>query len=117
MSRCVACLFYDRQSARAADERGLQWGLCRRDAPRLHPLNGKTHAVEGVWPTVRDDDWCGEWRAQGQPVIADLVGRPASSPAVPPLPAAPAVVRAMPVQGGAAAIAAGYKPTPGKPAR
>ena len=28
----------------------------------LHPAPGKTYQIEGVWPTVRDDDWCGEWK-------------------------------------------------------
>ena len=64
MSQCLNCQFYDRKSQRAADARGLQWGLCRREAPLLNPVNQKAHAIEGVWPTVRDDDWCGRWEAQ-----------------------------------------------------
>jgi hypothetical protein len=29
----------------------------------LHPINQKSFMIEGVWPHVRDDDWCGEWTA------------------------------------------------------
>jgi len=39
------------------------WGQCRRTSPHLNPLSAKSYLVEGVWPMVRDDDWCGEWRA------------------------------------------------------
>ncbi len=28
----------------------------------LHPINAKSYMIEGVWPHVRDDDWCGEWK-------------------------------------------------------
>jgi hypothetical protein len=28
----------------------------------LNPSNTKSYMIEGVWPTVRDDDWCGEWK-------------------------------------------------------
>jgi len=35
--------------------------------------------VEGVWPLVRDDDWCGEWHAPARvsvvPARARLVPR------------------------------------------
>jgi hypothetical protein len=37
------------------------WGQCRRQAPQLNPVTAKAYVVEGVWPLVRDDDWCGEW--------------------------------------------------------
>lgn len=62
MEKCIACNFYDR-GGKDADSRGLQWGQCRRSAPRLHPINQKTYMIEGVWPSVRDDDWCGDWKA------------------------------------------------------
>jgi hypothetical protein len=29
----------------------------------LSPVNAKVSMIEGVWPTIRDDDWCGEWKA------------------------------------------------------
>lgn len=65
MERCVGCQFYDRGNSQA-DTRGIQWGQCRRSAPRLHPVNQKTFMIEGVWPHVRDDDWCGEWKASAR---------------------------------------------------
>jgi hypothetical protein len=41
----------------------------------LNPVNPKPYMIEGIWPTVRDDDWCGEWkilarRVDGRPVEA-----------------------------------------------
>jgi hypothetical protein len=59
----MACSYYDRQAGKETDARGVQWGQCRRSAPMLHPINQKTYMIEGVWPHVRDDDWCGEWKA------------------------------------------------------
>lgn len=29
----------------------------------LHSIAGRASSTEGVWPQVRDDDWCGEWQA------------------------------------------------------
>jgi len=63
VDKCMGCHYYDRQPGSQADSRGIQWGQCRRSAPRLHPVNQKTFMIEGVWPHVRDDDWCGEYRA------------------------------------------------------
>jgi hypothetical protein len=40
----------------------------------LNPVTAKAYVVEGVWPLVRDDDWCGEWRVLTrmiEPLIAD----------------------------------------------
>lgn len=120
MSQCLTCQYYDRKSARAADARGLQWGLCRRDAPHLNTVNAKAHAIEGIWPTVRDDDWCGQWQAQRRVPASEA--RPVSIQ--PPADHALNIrtqqghgPRTLPMQGGAAAIAAGYKPTPAKPAK
>ena len=124
MSQCLTCHYYDRKSARAADARGLQWGLCRRDPPHLNSLNAKSHTIEGVWPTVRDDDWCGQWQAQQRPGVAEtaVVARPLAQPTLPHrAPADVPTQQGMPLaarnlaHGGAAAIAAGYKPTAGKP--
>lgn len=61
MERCTTCQFYDRQ--RRGSESAANAGQCRRQAPALSPLNQKSYMIEGVWPTVRDDDWCGEWKA------------------------------------------------------
>ncbi|MGE5171109.1 MAG: hypothetical protein ACM3JC_12165 [Rudaea sp.] len=62
MEKCVACQFYDRDEARSADK-GVRWGKCRRGVPIVHPVSAKSYMVEGIWPHVRDDDWCGEWAA------------------------------------------------------
>lgn len=65
MHKCVACQHYDRNEAEA-EERGVRWGQCRRTGPIANPLSAKTYMVEGVWPHVRDDDWCGEWTASNR---------------------------------------------------
>jgi hypothetical protein len=80
-------MYYDRKSARAGESRGLQWGLCRRDSPRLNPVNPKMHAIEGVWPTVRDDDWCGRWHAQARRATEPVTsGATLGGAAVSPMP-------------------------------
>ena len=62
MEKCVACQFYDRNDARVEDK-GVRWGKCRRTGPIVNPVSAKAYMVEGIWPSVRDDDWCGEWVA------------------------------------------------------
>ena len=62
MEKCQVCQFYDRQNAKSNDGQLTQWGQCRRASPMLHPINAKSYMIEGVWPHVRDDDWCGEWK-------------------------------------------------------
>ncbi len=62
MERCVSCQYYDRQNGKASDGKSMHSGPCRRAAPKLNPVNPKSYLIEGVWPTVRDDDWCGEWK-------------------------------------------------------
>lgn len=63
MDKCIGCQYFDRQNGKQAETRGgTQWGQCRRTAPMLHPINQKSYMIEGVWPHVRDDDWCGEWK-------------------------------------------------------
>ena len=63
MDKCVACQFYDRNEIEAEDK-GVRWGKCRRTGPIVHPVSAKAYMVEGIWPHVRDDDWCGEWVAE-----------------------------------------------------
>ena len=63
MDKCMGCCFYDRQQGNTTDSRGVSWGQCRRTAPALHPINQKSFMIEGVWPHVRDDDWCGEHKS------------------------------------------------------
>jgi hypothetical protein len=63
VEKCQVCQFYDRQNVKSNDGKSAtQWGQCRREAPMLHPINAKSYMIEGVWPHVRDDDWCGEWK-------------------------------------------------------
>jgi len=62
VEKCVNCEYYDRRRARPTDGKAPMWGQCRRHSPHLNPVTAKTYVVEGVWPLVRDDDWCGEWR-------------------------------------------------------
>lgn len=66
MKKCLNCQFYDRRDGRSTDGRTTMWGQCRRHSPLLSPHTAQTakaHVVEGIWPVVRDDDWCGEWFA------------------------------------------------------
>lgn len=62
VEKCVNCEFYDRRHARPLDGKAPMWGQCRRHSPRLNPATAKAYVVEGAWPLVRDDDWCGEWK-------------------------------------------------------
>ena len=66
MKKCQNCQFYDRKNGRSTDGRTTMWGQCRRHSPMLSPQaaqSAKAYVVEGIWPVVRDDDWCGEWFA------------------------------------------------------
>jgi len=89
VEKCVNCQYYDRHSARPSDGKAqVMWGQCRRHSPHLNPLgpsSKKAHMVEGVWPLVRDDDWCGEWRTPARvsvaPPRARLVPRAAEAAA------------------------------------
>ena len=62
VEKCINCRFYDRRHAKPLDGKAPLWGQCRRHAPRLNPVTAKAYVVEGIWPLVRDDDWCGEWK-------------------------------------------------------
>lgn len=62
VEKCVNCQYYDRRRARPTDGKAPMWGQCRKHSPHLNPLTAKAYVVEGVWPLVRDDDWCGEWK-------------------------------------------------------
>jgi hypothetical protein len=86
--------------------------------------------IEGVWPTVRDDDWCGEWKALVRRVdpsrLSDVLGAPLPAmpasatplpgsgppPAMPPMPpprvnvqAARAALSALGIEGRASGLA------------
>jgi hypothetical protein len=106
VEKCINCQFYDRKHAKPLDGKAPLWGQCRRHSPRLNPITAKTYVVEGVWPLVRDDDWCGEWKILSRMVeewIPEVpaVGREEAPPivssrgspavlAVPPMPVAAA---------------------------
>ncbi len=106
MERCLSCQYYDRQNAKDLDGKAPQWGQCRRTAPALSPINVKSYMIEGVWPTVRDDDWCGEYKSGGvrrpEPRVGDLMtaslgaaagsAQPALQPRIVPRPAASATL-------------------------
>ena len=66
VEKCLNCQFYDRRNARPTDGRVAMWGQCRRHSPHLNPLSARSYLVEGVWPLIRDDDWCGEWKVSTQ---------------------------------------------------
>jgi hypothetical protein len=87
VEKCVNCQFYDRRNARSTDARASMWGQCRRHPAHLNPLSVKSHNVEGVWPLVRDDDWCGEWKASTPASIS----RTQSTPRIHELPVTAAV--------------------------
>jgi len=92
VEKCVGCHFYDRNAGKQTDARGVQWGQCRRSAPMLHPINQKSYMIEGVWPHVRDDDWCGEWKSAGRRAetrVPDAVHSGPLLPASNPSPFAP----------------------------
>jgi hypothetical protein len=72
VKKCQNCQFYDRKDGRTTDGRTTMWGQCRRHSPLLSPQppqSAKTYVVEGIWPVVRDDDWCGEWFAPAPSVL------------------------------------------------
>ena len=94
MDKCAGCQFYDRQTGKQTDSRGVQWGQCRRSAPMLHPINQKSYMIEGVWPHVRDDDWCGEWKSAGRRAETRLPDSLSAGPLLPiGSPASPFVPR------------------------
>jgi hypothetical protein len=72
MDRCVTCQFFDRHDARGGEAKSQQWGQCRRGPPMLNPVNNKPHMIEGIWPHVRADDWCGEYKGLAKRLDAQL---------------------------------------------
>ena len=82
MDKCMSCQYYDRKLAKGAAGGAPSWGQCRRSAPLLNPVNAKSYMIEGVWPTVRDDDWCGEWKILARRVdsrVAEALNAPLMS--------------------------------------
>ena len=79
MDKCMTCQFYDRKHAKGSAGAAPSLGQCRRSAPQLNPLTAKSYMIEGVWPTVRDDDWCGEWKILARRVdsrVAEALNAP-----------------------------------------
>jgi hypothetical protein len=95
VEKCVNCQYYDRRRARPTDGKAPMWGQCRRHSPQLNPITAKAYVVEGVWPLVRDDDWCGEWRVLtriAEEPLPETVALPTEdAPAAVPARARPAV--------------------------
>jgi hypothetical protein len=87
VEKCINCRFYDRRHAKPLDGKAPLWGQCRRHAPQLNPnpLTSKAYVVEGIWPLVRDDDWCGEWKIIVHVVEESQPNAPATDD-LPPLP-------------------------------
>jgi hypothetical protein len=82
MEKCMSCQFYDRKAGKGSAGGAPSWGQCRRSAPLLNPVNAKSYMIEGVWPTVRDDDWCGEWKLLARRVdsrVAEALNAPLMS--------------------------------------
>jgi len=97
MERCTGCQYYDRHRGNG-DGKSANAGQCRRGAPQLSPINQKSYMIEGVWPTVREDDWCGEWKASARRAdparsdparVHDLLGTPLPTSLSSPLPMSP----------------------------
>lgn len=55
---CKTCRFY--QPHKKGNGADLEVGFCRRYAPR-HVSGVGTGYEEILWPTVTEDDWCGEY--------------------------------------------------------
>ena len=47
--KCADCKFF---------QEVFKWGLCRRNPP---VANLESDSVNGTWPEVNDNDWCGEF--------------------------------------------------------
>ena len=95
MERCMTCMYYDRNKA-GGDAKAGNAGECRRNGPSLSPINQKSYMIEGVWPTVRDDDWCGEWKALQRRVDTSRIGDVFGTPLTSPLPSGGAPPRVTP---------------------
>src|SRR4030095_8247724 len=113
VEKCQQCQFYDRQNVRPTDGKVTQWGQCRRESPMLHPINAKAYMIEGVWPHVRDDDWCGEWKMATRRVetrITEVSTGPLIPGANPPAPLSPA----MPARAAAMSTLSSISPSPSR---
>ena len=109
MDKCTTCQFYDRKNAKGSAGGAPSWGQCRRSSPQLNPINAKSYMIEGVWPTVRDDDWCGEWKILARRVdsrVAEALNAPLmSGPQSLSTPRAPLTTGAVPLASNAGTTA------------
>jgi hypothetical protein len=103
VEKCINCEYYDRRRARPTDGKAPMWGQCRRHSPHLNPATAKAYVVEGVWPLVRDDDWCGEYKTLTR-MIEELLPE-AAALAPEDAPSSPSRSRMMPASAGAAETA------------
>lgn len=53
---CANCLFFEALQSDEEDDLGGEYGQCRRAPPVLV----EPGAMNGVWPVIREDNWCGE---------------------------------------------------------
>jgi len=108
VEKCVNCQYYDRRRARPTDGKAPMWGQCRKHSPHLNPVTAKAYVVEGVWPLVRDDDWCGEWRVLtriAEEPLPETAAIPSEDAPTPESSAAPTRPRGAPAATGATASA------------
>lgn len=59
---CADCVYF---APGSTDARGYRHGDCRRLPPQLIGTAEQKvaeYAIEGVWPRVRSDAWCGEFK-------------------------------------------------------
>ena len=108
VDKCIVCQHYDRQRAKPGDAKGVQWGQCRRSAPMLNPVNAKSYIIEGVWPHVRDDDWCGDLKVvvrREEPRQADVASGPLVSVMKAPTPLSPRPVSVSTLHGNGSSYA------------
>ncbi len=65
--QCKTCMFYDKRPLPSIAGKDDSRGLCRRYAPTVH--TGMTTRNPGFfWPSVREEDSCGEWQLREVPV-------------------------------------------------
>ena len=64
--RCETCCHFKRHTRvdrEVGGEVNLPTGDCRRRSPRARLSPNGRDVLPGVWPLVRRDDGCGEWRS------------------------------------------------------
>jgi len=58
--KCKTCQFYKANSGIGSEEYPLSIGLCQLKPPVMVKSN-ETHRSESRWPSMRENDSCGEW--------------------------------------------------------